>query len=345
MTESGYFDYSGQDPNTFLPPMNPYRDGSDAQDYGSNGKSQLAGFYSNHYPGSQDNPANPSSQASMPNSPDMSVSTGYQHMFPSVPTGNPDDPKDMGAAAASLAKPVPMRRLSEKRIAQARAHLMGPMADYLLDPSYGGSNGKSQLAGFYSNHYPGSQDNPANPSSQASMPNSPDMSVSTGYQHMFPSVPTGNPDDPKDMGAAAASLAKPVPMRRLSEKRIAQARAHLMGPMADYLLDPSYGDLQAATSPAVAHALAATQQTQKRPRSEKKAIPDEAKDDKYFERRKRNNCAAKKSRDARKAREDEIAIRASFLEKENAILRAQVATLREEANSLRQLLLQKRSRP
>ena len=96
---------------------------------------------------------------------------------------------------------------------------------------------------------------------------------------------------------------------------------------------------------AVAHAIALTQHTQRRPRSEKKAIPDDAKDDKYFERRKRNNHAAKKSRDARKSREDEIAIRASFLEKENAILRAQVATLREEANSLRQLLLQKRSRP
>ena len=98
-------------------------------------------------------------------------------------------------------------------------------------------------------------------------------------------------------------------------------------------------------STAVAHAIALTQHTQRRPRSEKKPIPDDAKDTKYFERRKRNNMAAKKSRDARKSREDEIAIRASFLEKENAILRAQVATLREEANSLRQLLLQKRSRP
>ena len=44
------------------------------------------------------------------------------------------------------------------------------------------------------------------------------------------------------------------------------------------------------------------------------------KDGKYFERRKRNNVAAKKSRDARKQREDEIAIRASFLEKENSSL-------------------------
>ena len=94
---------------------------------------------------------------------------------------------------------------------------------------------------------------------------------------------------------------------------------------------------------AIAHAMAMSQQTTRRPRSEKKPIPNEQKDEKYYDRRKRNNNAAKKSRDSRKAREDEIAIRASFLEKENAILRAQVATLREEANSLRQLLLQKRS--
>lgn len=99
------------------------------------------------------------------------------------------------------------------------------------------------------------------------------------------------------------------------------------------------------TSSAVAHALALTQQGQRRPRSEKKPIPTDQKDNKYFERRKRNNLAAKKSRDSRKMREDEIAIRASYLEKENAILRAQVGTLREEANSLRQLLLQKRARP
>ena len=45
---------------------------------------------------------------------------------------------------------------------------------------------------------------------------------------------------------------------------------------------------------------------QKRPRSEKKPIPEEQKDEKYFERRKRNNQAAKKSRDARKIREDHV---------------------------------------
>ena len=67
----------------------------------------------------------------------------------------------------------------------------------------------------------------------------------------------------------------------------------------------------------------------RRPRGEKKPIPDEQKDERYFERRKRNNLAAKKSRDQRKMREDAISLRASFLEKENALMRTQVSALRE----------------
>ncbi|XP_054713710.1 D site-binding protein-like [Uloborus diversus] len=106
------------------------------------------------------------------------------------------------------------------------------------------------------------------------------------------------------------------------------------------IVDPILALTSIEASPVISRALAST--LPRRPRSEKRPIPEEQKDDKYFERRKRNNMAAKKSRDARKAREDEIALRACFLEKENAILRAQVTTLREEAQSLRQLLLQKR---
>lgn len=46
----------------------------------------------------------------------------------------------------------------------------------------------------------------------------------------------------------------------------------------------------------------------RRQRGEKRPIPNEQKDEKYFERRKRNNEAAKKSRDARKIREDRVSI-------------------------------------
>ncbi|XP_012946190.1 D site-binding protein isoform X2 [Aplysia californica] len=84
-----------------------------------------------------------------------------------------------------------------------------------------------------------------------------------------------------------------------------------------------------------------SQDKNKRPRSEKKAIPEEQKDDKYFERRRRNNEAAKKSRDSRKSREDELAMRASILERKNAVLRVQVHSMREEALKLRQMWFEK----
>ncbi|KAM7342366.1 uncharacterized protein ACRADG_009819 isoform 2-T2 [Cochliomyia hominivorax] len=76
----------------------------------------------------------------------------------------------------------------------------------------------------------------------------------------------------------------------------------------------------------------------RRPRGEKRPIPEEQKDNKYYERRKRNNEAAKKSRDARKIREDRIAFRAAFLEQENSLLRAQVMALRDELQTMRQII-------
>ncbi|KAL0992947.1 hypothetical protein UPYG_G00101350 [Umbra pygmaea] len=59
-------------------------------------------------------------------------------------------------------------------------------------------------------------------------------------------------------------------------------------------------------------------------------VPSEQKDDKYWSRRKKNNVAAKRSRDARRLKENQITVRASFLERENAALRQQVAELRKD---------------
>ncbi|KAF3704670.1 Transcription factor VBP Thyrotroph embryonic factor -like protein [Channa argus] len=53
-------------------------------------------------------------------------------------------------------------------------------------------------------------------------------------------------------------------------------------------------------------------------------------DEKYWHRRKKNNLAAKRSRDARRLKENQITVRAAFLERENAALRTEVAELRKE---------------
>ncbi|XP_078140688.1 TEF transcription factor, PAR bZIP family member b isoform X2 [Centroberyx gerrardi] len=65
-------------------------------------------------------------------------------------------------------------------------------------------------------------------------------------------------------------------------------------------------------------------------KAKKVFVPDEQKDDKYWSRRKKNNMAAKRSRDARRLKENQITVRASFLERENAALRQQVAELRKD---------------
>ncbi|XP_029953503.1 hepatic leukemia factor-like isoform X2 [Salarias fasciatus] len=67
-------------------------------------------------------------------------------------------------------------------------------------------------------------------------------------------------------------------------------------------------------------------------------IPEDLKDDKYWARRRKNNMAAKRSRDARRLKENQIAIRAGFLEKENLALRQEVADLRKELGRTKNIL-------
>ncbi|XP_008328466.1 TEF transcription factor, PAR bZIP family member b isoform X2 [Cynoglossus semilaevis] len=67
-------------------------------------------------------------------------------------------------------------------------------------------------------------------------------------------------------------------------------------------------------------------------------VPDEQKDEKYWSRRKKNNVAAKRSRDARRLKENQITVRASFLERENAALRQQVAELRKDCGRCQNIL-------
>jgi len=61
----------------------------------------------------------------------------------------------------------------------------------------------------------------------------------------------------------------------------------------------------------------------------------------YVERRRKNNEAAKRSRDARRLKEQQTALRAAALEQENVQLRAELAVLRNQAAKLHCLLYNK----
>ncbi|VDK48145.1 unnamed protein product [Anisakis simplex] len=67
-------------------------------------------------------------------------------------------------------------------------------------------------------------------------------------------------------------------------------------------------------------------------------IPNDKKDEAYFERRRKNNDAAKRSRDARRQKEEAISTKAAFLEQENLQLRSQIALLKNETAKLHLML-------
>ena len=64
------------------------------------------------------------------------------------------------------------------------------------------------------------------------------------------------------------------------------------------------------------------------------------KDEKYWARRRKNNLAAKRSRDARRMKENQIALRADFLERESEQLRKQMEDLKRENQKLKMKLIQ-----
>ncbi|KAK6177406.1 hypothetical protein SNE40_015513 [Patella caerulea] len=68
------------------------------------------------------------------------------------------------------------------------------------------------------------------------------------------------------------------------------------------------------------------------------SIPETQKDDTYWDKRKKNNDSAKRSREARRMKEEQIALRVVYLEQENLQLRTEVSLLKSEIEKLRCML-------
>jgi len=73
-------------------------------------------------------------------------------------------------------------------------------------------------------------------------------------------------------------------------------------------------------------------------------VPDDNKDDKYWRRRNKNNVAAKRSREARRAKENQIIMRAGFLETENERLTRENAELQDKNILLSELVQELQAR-
>lgn len=76
----------------------------------------------------------------------------------------------------------------------------------------------------------------------------------------------------------------------------------------------------------------------KRAKRRRLPVPDDRKDGKYWERRHKNNVAAKRSRETRRLKQEQDLLKAEHAIQENIRLRAEVDVLKSEISSLRRLL-------
>ncbi len=74
------------------------------------------------------------------------------------------------------------------------------------------------------------------------------------------------------------------------------------------------------------------------PKKRSHCVPSEMKDSSYWDKRKKNNESAKRSREARRMKEEQIAMRVVYLEQENLQLRTEVSLLKTEIEKLRCML-------
>ena len=74
------------------------------------------------------------------------------------------------------------------------------------------------------------------------------------------------------------------------------------------------------------------------PKKRQNSSQDSQRDSAYWEKRKKNNESAKRSREARRMKEEQIALRVVYLEQENLQLRTEVSLLKGEIEKLRCML-------
>jgi len=67
----------------------------------------------------------------------------------------------------------------------------------------------------------------------------------------------------------------------------------------------------------------------------KTTVPEELKDEKYWDKRIKNKVATRRSREARRLKENQIALRAAFLEKENTVMRQELESSSFEKTKLK----------
>lgn len=164
----------------------------------------------------------------------------------------------------------------------------------------------------------------------------------------FGSVAESDSAHPDDQKSALKATAVPAPLNvqnYRSHDANWDARAVNACRMTSALPADSQDEPSSVNSPSECSSMSmsnepsspANGQTRKRKRRPQ-PIPEDCKDDAYWERRKRNNESAKRSREMRRMKEQQTTMRVIYLEQDNLRLKTEVDMLRSELEKVREIL-------
>jgi hypothetical protein len=179
-------------------------------------------------------------------------------------------------------------------------------------------------------------------------------SPAAGY--LTPSIADSPPPAVRSGSSGPESMSELTKIALTSNQKYAEFRENMLRNMVDsgrttkvakrVGAGATAGDLNQSYSPASSGCgggvTTSTPTTADQPLRQQRAASSEdrggsgEKDEAYWERRRKNNEAAKRSRDARRQKENEIAVRASFLEQENIQLKLELVQLRTQLGTMRQ---------
>ncbi|XP_064632496.1 transcription factor VBP-like [Lineus longissimus] len=154
----------------------------------------------------------------------------------------------------------------------------------------------------------------------------------------------------EDSAALGGPVGQEIPIPSGSVSTSADSTSKAQNAELDVLKDTQAGNCSDGSSSAEGDMSGIMVPPKKRPHSsvvddhmamrhmEPSNLTEEMKDGGYWEKRKKNNESAKRSRDARRMKEEQIALRVVYLEQENLQLRTEVSLLRSEIEKLRCML-------
>lgn len=248
------------------------------------------------------------------------------------------------ALLSSQQRPDPYKVFNRQGSNPAQTEPSAPPNFYHGLQNYGSYPNSHDLYQSMSSAMPGNQDYTPLPAHMGSTQNS--LASSNGLSRMNPTTHTITHSTTSPQTSSPPS--RDMSMQNISSPGPSTSRLSMSPEAATVGHPTSQGHVSSTHSPGEAVKTESSDSNSVKsgneddsgvpPKKRPHQVPDEQRDEGYWEKRKKNNESAKRSREARRMKEEQIALRVVYLEQENLQLRTEVSLLKSEIEKLRCML-------